>query len=127
LDFHVLQEVGRAGSSTSRGQCPLCKLALLSIVYPNTSVEIDCCAQCKGTWLDSGEFEKILDELLREVDTKPFPDYIQATLQQAKEIVTGPETLLSEWKDFATVFWLMQLRLLAELETVRHDAENRGN
>ncbi len=39
---------------------------------------------------------------------------MKESLQEAREIVTGPESFLSEWKDFATVLRLMQYRLFVE-------------
>ena len=41
-------------------------------------------------------------------------EYLRASLEEAKELVTGPESFLSEWKDFATVLRMLQYRLLGE-------------
>ena len=50
----------------------------------------------------------------KELLTKSFSDYISATIKEAKEIITGPESILSEWKDFITVFRLMRHRMFVE-------------
>ena len=87
---------------------------MITIDYDNTGVEIDYCPACRGVWLDSGEFGKIIDALLEELTTKSAGDYWKATLQEAKEIITGKEGLISEWKDFSNVVRMMQYRILAE-------------
>ena len=86
----------------------------LAAAYASTDVEIDHCATCGGTWLDHGEFRKIVDALYDEINTKPSSDYVRAALEEAVEIANGPETLLSEWRDLRTVLRLLQYRLLAE-------------
>ncbi|MEZ4546766.1 MAG: hypothetical protein R3B51_03175 [Thermodesulfobacteriota bacterium] len=35
-------------------------------------------------------------------------------MEEAKEIVTGHESFMSEWKDFSSVLKLMQYRLFVE-------------
>ena len=48
-----------------------------------------------------------------ELLTKTVSDYIKASLAEAKEIVTGSEGIISEWKDFATVLRMLQYRVLS--------------
>ena len=72
----------------------------------------------KGVWLDAGELEKIIDSLSEELLTKDVPDYLRASLEEAKELVTGPESFLSEWKDLGTVLRMLQYRILGENPTL---------
>ena len=53
----------------------------------------------------------MIEQLTEELLTRPFSDYIKTSLEEAKEIITGPESFLLEWKDFNTVLNMMQLRL----------------
>jgi len=39
---------------------------------------------------------------------------VRASLEEAKEILTGPEGLISEWRDFLTVIRLLEYRLFVE-------------
>ncbi len=39
--------------------CPACKQPMIALELDG--IEIDHCLECKGTWLDSGEIEAILD------------------------------------------------------------------
>lgn len=114
LDFEVWNHMDRVNSGSASIRCPTCRSPLVALRYGDTNVEIDHCARCEGTWLDHGEFRKIVDALSNEINIKSVPDYIRSVLTEAAEIVTGPETLLSEWRDFTTVLRLMQYRLLAE-------------
>jgi len=64
--------------------------------------------------LEYGEFGDIVTALTDELLTKPFSQYIKESLTEAREIITGPESFSSEWKDFATVLRMMQYRLFVE-------------
>jgi len=87
---------------------------MVLINYEDTDVEIDYCPQCQGTWLDEGEFNNIIDALNSELANKSIPNYVKASLEEAKEIITGPESFISEWKDFVTVLRMFQYRFLME-------------
>jgi Zn-finger nucleic acid-binding protein len=95
-------------------QCPNCRADMFAFNYAETEIEVDVCSQCKGVWLDGGEFEKIIAALNDELATANVSDLVGASLQEAKEIVTGPKGFKSEWKDFSTVLRLMQYRLFID-------------
>ena len=114
LDFEIWKHADQFESKASPRECPAGHEAMVSLRYGKTSVEIDFCKSCRGTWLDEGEFEKIIASLEEEVLAKSFSDYVKESLEEAREIVTGPESFLSEWKDFSTVLRLMQNRLFVE-------------
>ena len=40
-------------------KCPTCKDVYL-VMSDHQSIEIDCCPECRGVWLDRGELEKII-------------------------------------------------------------------
>jgi Zn-finger nucleic acid-binding protein len=92
--------------------CPKCEVAMVTVDYNDTKVEIDHCLLCEGIWLDGGEFQKIIESLQKELLTKDLPGYIKASLEEAVEILTGPERMLSEWRDFRTVMRMLQYRVL---------------
>jgi len=114
MDFEVWKHADRFKAAPRNVGCPKCSGSLVCADYDNTGVEIDCCPQCKGIWLDKGEFKKITDALTDELLTKSFSHYVKASLEEAKEILTGPESFLSEWRDFITVCRMMNYRLLTE-------------
>ncbi len=43
----------------------------------------------------------------------PLSEYVSSTIEEAKELLTGPESFLSEWKDFSTILRFMQYRILS--------------
>ena len=114
LDFDIWKHKDGSSLKPSKLACPLCSKALVTVDYAGTKVEVDCCPTCKGTWLDKGEFKEIVDALTEELLSKPFSEYVKASIEEAKEIVTGPEGFISEWKDFTPVLRMMQYRLFAE-------------
>jgi hypothetical protein len=77
-------------------------------------VAIDTCVDEHGIWLDKGEFEAIIDSLKDEMLTMDTPAYIAASLEEAVEILSGDEGLISEWKDFGAVTRMLQLRILVD-------------
>ena len=114
LDFEIWKHEDKFIQKKTSLICPNCNTNTKSINYGDTSIEIDFCPTCKGIWLDKGEFNKIITALEKEIINKSFPEYISATIQEAKEIFTGPESFISEWKDFVTIFRMMQYRMLVE-------------
>ena len=114
MDFEIWKHKDKFKTDHRKLACPKCHLSLVAISYGITNIEIDYCPTCKGTWLDKGEFKKIIEALTDELLTKPFSDYIKASIEEAKEIITGPESFLSEWKDLTTVLYMMELRLFVE-------------
>src|ERR1043166_3013636 len=124
MDFEIWKHQDQFQMEPRHLKCPQCKIELVAIRYGSTKVTIDFCKNCRGIWLDSGEFKRIIEALENELASKTVPDYIRASIQEAKELVTGPESFLSEWRDLKTVLWLMELRFFFEhprlLETVTH-------
>jgi len=122
MDFEIWKHEDQFKTTLKNMSCPKCSKALVAIIYSNTGVEIDYCPDCRGTWLDKGEFKKIIDSLTHELETKSFSEYVKSSIEEAREIITGPEPFISEWKDLSTVFRMMQYRLFVEnpkvLETV---------
>lgn len=114
LDFEIWKHEDRFKLKESSVKCPNCKINTKAIDYGETSIEIDYCTSCKGVWLDKGEFKKIIDAIEKELLGKSFSEYFSTTIQEAKEIFSGPESFISEWKDFLTVFRMMQYRMLVE-------------
>jgi Zn-finger nucleic acid-binding protein len=49
-------------------KCPKCKnVGLKPTIVKNTDVELDYCPDCKGLWLDGGEFEQISQYAMRDL------------------------------------------------------------
>jgi len=110
MDFEIWKKEDKFKFSQKPVQCPKCKLDMVIIDYNKTNVEIDYCPKCQGTWLDEGEFQKIIEVLFSEMANKSIPEYLKASFEEGLEIITGPERFVSEWKDFMTVLKMFQHR-----------------
>lgn len=114
MDFELWSDQNAFDAQWSSRPCPVCNKNMAAILYANTEVTVDYCVDEHGIWLDKGEFEKIIDSLQHELITMSLPEYIAASLEEAKEIISGDEGFVHEWKDFSTVMRFLQYRILAE-------------
>lgn len=114
MDFEIWKHEHLFKTDSTDLACPHCSNALVSINYGDTDVEVDYCPNCNGAWLDKDEFVNIIEALTKELHSKSFSEYITSSIDEAKEILNGPESFLSEWKDFTTVLNLLQIRLFVE-------------
>jgi len=114
MDFELWKRKDRFQASEKQAKCPKCSVYMAAITYGETEIEIDHCVECKGIWLDGDEFRKIIESLTEELVTKSAKEYFEATLAEALEILTGPESLLSEWRDLLTVMTMLEYRILSE-------------
>lgn len=114
LDFDIWKNHETLSLSWGDRNCPKCGKVMAAVSYGTTGVVVDACAQEDGIWLDKGEFSSILAALEAEIDSKTLSEYLKATVDEGKELITGEEGLPSEWKDFSTILRLMQYRMLVE-------------
>ena len=114
MDFEIWKHEDQFTVAPKPINCPKCAVQMVTINYGDTGVEIDYCTKCQGVWLDDGEFNKIIEALETELQTKDVSEYLKASVKEGKEIVTGPEKISSEWKDFSKVMRLLEYRLFSE-------------
>ncbi len=114
LDFELWKHHDHFRASQRHLKCPDCGGDLVGIEYGKAQVVVDACATCHGIWLDKGEFQRILEALLQETAAKDVGEYLEDTLEEAKELLTGNESFLSEWRDLRAVLKLLQLRFFIE-------------
>lgn len=98
----------------SSRKCPKCEKEMAVISYKSTGETIDYCTDGHGIWLDEGEFDNIIQALEKKIYSTSSSIYLKETIDEAKDLITNPGRLNSEWKDFLNVTWLLQLRVLAE-------------
>ena len=114
MDFELWSDQDAFNAKLSSRKCPVCGKSMAAIMYANTKVKIDYCMEEHGIWLDQGEFESIIDSLRNELLSMSFPEYISASLEEAKEVISGDEGLIHEWRDFRTVIRFLQYRILVD-------------
>lgn len=115
LDENVWEEISLLQYEWGERECPICGKAMAIVKYGETDVKVDACVRHHGIFLDKGEFEAILESLNQTISSMDVPDYVQAALHEAGEVISGPESSHAEWKDFSTV-----MRLLADRVMVEH-------
>jgi Zn-finger nucleic acid-binding protein len=114
MDFEIWQEEDRFQPQLSMLTCPEDNIPLVSVKYGETDIIIDYCPQSQGIWLDKGELEKIIQSLEHELEKMDTSEYVQASLNEAKELITGKESFASEWRDLMTVLRMFEYRALSE-------------
>lgn len=114
MDFDIWKHEDQFQADASHRSCPSCNEPMASVAYGNTGVSVDVCKQCHGTWLEKDELHKIVKSLEQELESKPFADYIKQAVREGLELLSGRDSLASEWKDLSTVIRMMQYRLLVE-------------
>ena len=114
MDVELWKHPERFEVTTRAISCPRCDVPLAAVEYGDTGVTVDFCPQCRGVWLDEDELGRIIHRLSEELLDKDVSEYLRATLEEAKELITGPESRLSEWRDLTTVLRFLQYRVLSE-------------
>jgi Zn-finger nucleic acid-binding protein len=94
--------------------CPAYRLPLYEVYYGDSRIIIDFCSLCKGVWLDRGEFKRIIEYLKEKADREVLKNYAKNLLEEAAEILIGPETLREEILDFLTVLKLLNYKLATQ-------------
>jgi len=114
LDFKFMEHEELCLPSDCATACPACGSALVAVEYGKTKVRIDGCPACEGIWLDAGEFEAIMQALEDEATSMVLSDYLRAALHEAREVITGPEKRMTEWRELKGVLRLMGRRLYVQ-------------
>src|SRR5262249_33054305 len=114
MDFEIWKHADRFKVEPRHLRCPDDHDALVAVQYGHTPVTVDFCKTCRGIWLDKGEFARTIDALENELTSASTSDYVRASLAEARELLTGPESFISEWRDLRAVLRLMRYRFLVE-------------
>ena len=114
MDFEIWKHPEKFKAGRQKYDCPKCNVKMEVLDYDHTNIEIDYCKSCEGVWLDKGEIQKLIAALENELVSKPLNEYVKETLEEAKELITGHESFISEWKDFSTILRFLQYRILAD-------------
>lgn len=113
MDFDIWRHEDRYALAPGL-QCPRCAVDMCSLDYDDTGVRVDTCATCGGVWLDRDEFERIIRSLEDELSRKPTNELLAASLREALEVVAGPRSPVSEWRDLRQLLRLLSLRLAVD-------------
>ncbi len=114
LEVELWSDAEQFRHAPGSGRCPAGDGALHALEYGHTGVGVDYCDACFGVWLDEAEFERIVNALEHELDRRPASDYLRTAVHEARQLLTGPQPLVDEWRDLRTVLRLLEYRVLSE-------------
>lgn len=115
LDVAALKEQFDFKAYTDKLFCPKCRDNVLTKIQDRkTRAEFFVCSQCKGTWLATGQFLNLVNILLNEANKKSAPELARISLQQAKDLLTSPDSDIAEWHGLKTVLALLKRRIFVE-------------
>jgi hypothetical protein len=114
LDIDLWQDQKKIAVSQTDKKCPQCSKSLYEVDYGQSGVVVDICNDCKGIWLERGEFKKIIDYLREKRKEEVLGNYTANLLEEAGEVFTGPEPFRSELKDFLSILKILDYKFLAQ-------------
>lgn len=114
LDIDLWQDKSQFKITGCQKLCPECRLPLYEVECGDSGVKVDVCNLCYGTWLDRGEFKKIIDYLKKKADYDILNNYAKNLVREFWEVFTGPESLKEEVSDFLTILKLLNYKLVAQ-------------
>ena len=113
MDFDLWRHTEDFKGARGKHPCPGCQQPMLVLHYGTSGAELELCPSCFGIWLEHARFDRIIEALEVELSDKPISDYLKATLEEARNILTHPTQFMSEWQDFSAILRLLQYRILA--------------
>ncbi len=116
FDIDLWKDESKFSSVVAEKTCPKCEKALYRIKYDNSDIEIDICKDCKGIWLDKGEFEKVLKYIKDTSYSEIVHNYTKNLVQEIKEVFTGPENFKSEVADVLMLVDFFKYKFLTQHE-----------
>ncbi|MGD9208721.1 MAG: zf-TFIIB domain-containing protein, partial [Syntrophobacterales bacterium] len=95
-----VEAIEKANAMPSKRECPKCKgESLISTSFGDSSILIDWCPSCHGTWLDRDEFLEIVNHLSTKLSKFSAAEMKKKVYEEIKEIWDGPENIISEILD----------------------------
>ena len=92
-----VEAIERARAMPSKRVCPKCTgEQLVSTSFGDSSILLDWCPSCHGTWLDRDEFQEIVNDLSKKLKNLSPEEAKTKVYEEIKEIWSGPENTISE-------------------------------
>lgn len=114
LDIDLWSDQTKFQLGAGRKACPKDGVPLYEVRYGDSDIRVDVCEQCRGIWLDRGEFKKIAQYLKDKGDDEMLNNYLANLATEGREIFAGPEGLKEELNDFVSVLKFLNYKLLIQ-------------
>ena len=113
IDFDLWKDIGKfRARRQQRYSCPRDGLPMTTVHYGDTSIAVDICSECRGIWLDKGEYEEIVRYLEKVVDTSSVGDYVNDMREEFVRLLEAREAPWSVLKDLSKILYLLELRFV---------------
>ncbi len=120
IDVDLWRDRRKFGArQATRYSCPRDGTRLTTLRYDEIDISVDICGRCGGIWLDAGEYDRIIQELEKIVDSSTVDDYLKDVREEVLAVIRGPEGPVSELRDLAKVLYLLELRFGIEHPSTR--------
>jgi len=125
LDYDIFESIeNKYLKKKSNRTCPRDNTNLEMLTYSDSKINIDACPTCQGIWLDSDEFEKIINYLEDKIASGTSGEYAKELARQFSDMLKEPTNLASEAKDFMAVLRLFEKRIEAEHPNLTYALSN---
>jgi len=114
LDIDLWEDEKKFCLGQGRKVCPKDAVPLYEVGYGNSGIRVDICEQCRGIWLDRGEFKKIIAYLKNKGNLETLNNYFANFVAEGIEVFTGPETLKEEFADFVSLLKVLNYKFLVQ-------------
>ena len=106
--------------------CPKDKQTMVTVRYGDSKVRVECCAKCRGVWLDAKEYSAITKYLEQRVNTETVAGYRAELRDEFVDIFTNPKHAGSEVSAFLKVLHLLELRFGVEHKNIAQILRSAG-
>jgi len=114
LDIDLWSDQAKFQLGQGQKACPQDGVPLYEVGYDDAGIKVDICGQCRGVWLDRGEFKKIVEYLKDKGNDEVLNNYLANLAAEAREVFTGPEGFKEELGDFVSVLKFLNYKLLIQ-------------
>jgi Zn-finger nucleic acid-binding protein len=115
MDLRIWGRQPRFRIAAQPHDCPKCKNVTMQLItYEQPDIDVLYCPSCEGSWLNSGDLKKIIGALRKEAESISASDYVKESLNEASDILTHPQNLVSEWRELKAVLRLLSYRIFVE-------------
>lgn len=112
LDIDLWKDKDKLKVNKHHWICPSCQVPLYKVNYNDSQIKVNVCNVCKGIWLERGDFKKIIAYLKKKADYEILENYLKDLLEEAAEILIGPESFKDEVLDFLAILKLLKYKFL---------------
>ena len=115
IDFDLWKDIGKfRARRQQRYSCPRDGLPMTTVHYGDTSIALDICSECRGIWLDKGEYDEIVRYLEKVVDSSSVGDYVNDMREEFVQLLEAREAPWTVMKDVAKILYLLELRFVVD-------------